>query len=231
MNVFDLLRNVYGAKGLPFPRPPKKGDGTAVAGQFFGEFATNDFRSEGSAIASNNDYALPALNDKANQGNQIRKYDDSHLGTYQFLPASIVWYNSQTKKKVVTDLPNALVIISGEKEIVETTIVDVGTVFEQVFVKPYTISIIATLIGDKGLWPQSLLQDMNALWQENAPVTLRCALTDVFLNKQVNGSWVNNAENNFIIHKIGIMDNQGAENVEVIQIDGMSNIDFELELA
>jgi hypothetical protein len=37
-------------------------------------------------------------------------------------------------------------------------------------------------------------------------------------------------ERNAIITKISVLDNAGAENVEVIQFDLRSNIDFELEI-
>ncbi len=204
-NVFDILQKVYGARGLPFPLPPKKGDGTAI-GSAFGKSLTG----EGSAIAQVGNYPLPPVLDKASTGAFIRKYDDSYLGSYQFLPATI---NG-------VDLPNAVVIITGEKHIEETDIVDVGTVFEKVFTRPYSISIICTLISADNNWPELQIQQMRDLWLIDAPVTLRCALTDQFIQ----------AENNFIIKNIAVLDNQGSENVEVIQLDGMSNIDFELEL-
>ena len=202
VNVLNILSKVFGARGLPFPGHPKLGEGEKVA-----------------PLSGYSDVSLGQINTVAKEnGSLIRKYDDSHLGTYQFLPAYIQ-YDAGFGLEYC-DLPNALVIISGEKEIVETTIVDVGTVFEQVFIKPYSISIIVTLIGDKKNWPEDKIQQIRDLWLNNDPVTLRCALTDIFLQQ----------DNNFLIKKISILDNQGSENVEVMQIDGMSNIDFQLEL-
>lgn len=204
-NVFNILQKVYGARGLPFPLPPKQGDGTAI-GSTFGKPLTGD----GTAIASVGNYPLLPVFDVASTGSLIRQYEDSLLGSYQFLPATL---NG-------VDLPNAVVIITGEKHIEETDIVDVGTVFEKVFTRPYSISIICTLIGLDGNWPERQIQQIRDLWRIDEPVTLRCALTDQFIQ----------AENNFIIKNIAVLDNQGSENVEVIQLDGMSNIDFELEL-
>lgn len=204
-NVFDLLQKVYGARGLPFPTPPKQGNGSAIGGVF-----DSPLTGEGTAIAKVGNYSSPTAKDKATTGSLIRKYDDSYLGTYQFLPASI---ND-------IDLPNAVVIITGEKHIEETDIVDVGTVFEKVFTRPYSISIIVTLIGTQYNWPEKEIQAIRDLWLIDAPVTLRCALTDQFIQ----------TDNNFIIKNIAVLDNQGSENVEVIQLDGMSNIDFQLEI-
>lgn len=204
VNVFNILQKVYGARGIPFPKPPKDNSPSKIA-----EAGTPEV-SYPSVLAAAGDIAANTINDRASLGSLIRKYEDELLGTYHFLPATI---NG-------VDLPNALVIISGEKEIVQTDIVDVGTVFEKVFTKPYDISIIVTLMGDKGNWPEDKIKTIRDLYLIDGVVTLKCALTDLFLQKK----------DNFIIQKINLMDNQGSENVEVIQIDGMSNIDFELEI-
>lgn len=190
ISVINILNKIYGPRGLPFPQKPKMGDQPVIAGGF--------------EVSARNP------KDEANRTSPIRKYDKEDLGSYDFLPATINGI----------DMPNALVIISGEKEIVETDIVDVGTVFEKVFTKPYDISIICTLIGEEGNWPEKKLSEMAALWKKDDLVTLKCALTDIFLQ----------AENNLVISSISVLDSQGSENVEVIQIDGRSNIDFELEI-
>ncbi|MBK7097907.1 MAG: hypothetical protein IPH58_05590 [Sphingobacteriales bacterium] len=51
-------------------------------------------------------------------------------------------------------------------------------------------------------------------------VTFTCALTWPFLHPA--------EENNFLITKIAILDNEGSEDTEVIQIDGKSNVEFEM---
>jgi hypothetical protein len=196
-NIFQILNLVYGAKGIPFPNKPLQGNGTA--------------------IAKVGEYSRPAIADKSTTGSLIRKFDDELLGTYQFLPASIRWKNSNGADQT-TDLPNALVIISGEKNIQETDIVDVGTVFEKVFTRPYDITIICTLIGENGNWPETNLIEFRDIWKEDMVVTLKCGLTNLFIEP----------ENNFLIKRMDILDNQGSENVEVIQFSGMSNIEFEL---
>lgn len=190
INLFEVLSKVYGPKGLPFPNPPEQGDQRVIAGGFM---------NEGRTVAETSSTGAP-----------LRKYDADVLGTYQFLPATIDGI----------EMPNPIVIITGEKSIVETDIVDVGTVFEKVFTKPYSITIICTLIGENGNWPEAKLKEQVALWKKDEVVTLKCASTDLFLQ----------AEHNLVITNIAILDSQGAENVEVVQLDGKSNIDFELEL-
>lgn len=190
IRIIDVLNKVYGPKGLPFPSHPKEGEGTAIAGSF--KIETSGTKK------------------RADLGSPVKEYSNDDLGTYEFLPAKIDG----------EPLPNPLVIISGEKSIVETDITDVGTVFEKVFTRPYDISIICTLIGDNKEWPEDKLKKMAALWTKDQLVTLKCALTDIFLQPK----------DNFLITRISMLDAQGAENVEVIQIDGRTNVYFELEI-
>lgn len=158
-------------------------------------------------------------------GTPIVKITDANMGQYEFMPVVI---NDGLKDY---EIPNAVIMITGEKGIIETDVIDRGTVFEKVYERPYDISIVMTLIGDKKEWPAEAYKQTSELYrgkrydeQNNKSivgrdlVTLRCALTNPFLQQ----------DNNFLITKIAVLDNEGAENVEVIQIDGRSNIDFEL---
>ncbi len=190
VNVLDILAKAFGPKGIPFPG--------ANPGKAHSMIATG-FHYNGSKLDQRNDTGTP-----------IKKYTDESLGQYEFLPATIDG----------VEIPNALVIISGEKAIVETDIVDVGTVFEKVFTKPYNITVIATLVGDNGTWPGGKIRDMVKLWKKDDLVTLKCALTDYFIQDR----------NNLVLTNISVLDAEGSESVEVIQFDGRSNIDFELEL-
>jgi hypothetical protein len=190
INVFDILNKVYGPKGIPFPSHADTEPHGLIGSGF---------------KLTNKDTAK-----RDHVGTAIKQFDSEDLGTYTFLPAVLDGLN----------LPNPVVIISGEKEIVETNIVNVGTVFERVFIKPYSISIIATLVGKDGEWPETELRNVVDVWKKDDVLTLRCALTNVFLK----------SENNFVVTNIQLLDAQGAENVEVVQIDGRSNIDFELTI-
>jgi hypothetical protein len=190
INVINILSKVFGAKGMPFP--------------------SGGITGESPVIASGYEYNGSKLDQRNDTGTPIRKYTDERLGQYEFLPATIDG----------VEIPNALVIISGEKSIVETDVVDVGTVFEKVFTRPYSVTIIGTLVGVKGEWPESKLKEMAALWEKEKLVTLKCALTDIFLQ----------GKDNLVLTNISVLDAEGSECVEVIQFEGRSNVDFELEL-
>jgi hypothetical protein len=189
VNVIQVLNRVYGVRGLPFPQKPSHADAPVIAGGFITE-------------------SHPAQQ-RSSVGTPVKKYSNQDLGQYEFLPATI---NGIA-------IPNALVMISGEKSIVETDIVDVGTVFEKVFTRPYDITIIATLTGDNQ-WPELELKQLVDLWKKDDLVTLKCALTDLFIQDK----------NNLVLTAIAMLDAEGSETTEVIQFTGRSNIDFELEL-
>ena len=189
MNVFDILSKVYGARGIPFPNKPLEGSGSAIANGFKYKDNTTELITDG-------------------LGSYIKEYTDESLGQYVFMPVSIDGYK----------LSHPLIIISGEKQIIETDLVEVGTVFEKVFTKPYDITIITTLVGVNKAWPQQQYNEIINLWKKDDVVTVKSAITNPFLQPT----------NNMLITKISLLENDGAESVEIVQIDGRSNVDFEL---
>lgn len=153
---------------------------------------------------------LPEIADKRFSQMGTRMWGKNVLGRPVFMPAKIDGL----------ELPNPLITITGEKEIVETVLVDVGTVFERVFTRPYNVSIILTLIAENDVWPEAQVREIVALWKKDDVVTIDCVLTDLFLKYR----------DNLIITNISLLDMQGVENAQVIEINGRSNIEFELEL-
>lgn len=193
VSVINLLSKVFGARGIAFPQKPNLIDKQPI---------TN---------ATGFNTSIAAYNNENKNGVAIRKYSDEGLGKYDFMPVEINGIN----------IPNALIMISGEKEIIETNVIDSGTVFEKAFTKPYDITVIATLIGETGAsYPEIEMWQLTDLWKVDDIVTIKSALTDFFLV----------TKNNALITKISVLDNAGAENVEVLQFDLRSNVDFELEI-
>ncbi len=187
--MLNILSKVFGARGIPFPNKPLEGSGSAIANGFEYKDNTKELIHDG-------------LN------SYIKEYTDESLGQYVFMPVSIDGYK----------LSHPLIIISGEKQIIETDLVDVGTVFEKVFTRPYDISIITTIVGENKAWPQRQYNEIVKLWKKDDVVDLSSAITNPFLQPK----------HNFLITKISLLENDGAESVEIIQIDGRSNVDFQL---
>ncbi|MCX6210079.1 MAG: DUF6046 domain-containing protein [Bacteroidetes bacterium] len=200
VSVINILNKVFGAKGIAFPQKVTTTQPIDTAAGF--------------------SYNGSPYNDVNKNQTAIRKYTDRQLGKYEFMPVEIDGIA----------IPNALIMITGEKEIIETNVAGAldsdgnivgGTVFEKSFVKPYDLTVIATLIGDGAMnYPEDEMWRLTDLWKKNDVVTLKCALTDYFLE----------TSNNALITKISVLDNAGAENIEVLQFDLRSNIDFELQI-
>lgn len=195
ISLSTLLQRITPKSGIPFPGKSLEGDGVHIAPAFP---QTND---------------NPSMTEQVNDWNtKVVRIDESSLGRYTFMPVYINGY----------ELPNALIMITGEKGIIETDLTETGTVFEKVYDRPYDIQILVQLIGENKLWPQQQFNELTSLWKGNELVRLKCALTDYFLDP--------NTEYNFLLTKISVLDNGGSESNEFIQFDGRSNIDFELEI-
>lgn len=188
-NIGDILKRVYGYRGLPFPASP---DTTGVS------FIGSEFKET---------TAIPTQ-ERISKGTPL--WGQNVLGRPVFMPVKIGGI----------ELPNPLISFSGEKAIIETDVTEVGTVFEQVFIRPYDITIICTLINKEGSFPEKEVIKFEKLYREGTLYTLECAFTDIFLQPK----------NNFILGKIDIVDMEGVEDAQVIQLSGRSNVDFELEI-
>jgi len=206
ISLKDLLGYIPGSPlGAPFPGVPLEGEGPKVAPGFEGE------------------PAQPLQNQADYMGTPVIKVTDEQLGKYDFCPITI---DDGLKKY---ELPISFLMISGQKGIIETDVIDRGTVFEKVFERPYDISILVIIQSEDGTWPAGRYKEIAEMYRGNRLengekikgkdlVTLKCALTNPFLQPE----W------NFLITKIALQDNGGAEDMEIFQIDGRSNIEFKL---
>lgn len=202
IDLIKLIQHKPTPVGLPFPFPPDN-DGAPKIASGFTEADIHDLEEQTDI------YGTPVV-----------KITDANLGRYEFMPILIDDGSKQYS------LPNSLIMIQGQKGIIETDVIDRGTVFEKVYERPYDISILVQIFDDINYkWPAQQFKEMAEMYRGNREpnksrdlVTLKCALTNPFLQP----------ENNFLITKFQLLDNGGSENMEVIQIDGRSNIDFEL---
>ena len=157
-NLGDMLLNVIGYKGLPYPggfipdAPSKyKADGYEYPGEQASEKTSSDF------------------------GSTLRKKDAQ--GRWYFMP--IVLEHKGTEYEI----PNAVISIRGKKSIVETAIVGrKGTVKELISVDDYEIRIAGVCLDVD--FPDQQINSLNDLYNINESVTLKCALTDIFLDEE-----------------------------------------------
>jgi len=155
---------------------------------------------------------------RANQGGrkETALWGKNLLGQPVFMPA---WLAKGDDFEI--ELQNPLVIISATKSIVETNLVGQnGTVKEFINTQDYSIRIISTIINKDGTFPESKLYEYVKLVKRNEILTLKCALTDLFLQ----------AKDNVVITGFSVPDMQGIINAQVLEIQLKSDWYYELEL-
>nr|WP_129732862.1 DUF6046 domain-containing protein [Parabacteroides goldsteinii] len=193
-NLGDMLLNVIGYKGLPYPGgfipdvPGKyKADGYEYPGEQVSEKTSSDF------------------------GSTLRKKDAE--GRWYFMP--IVLEHKGTEYEI----PNAVISIRGKKSIVETAMVGrKGTVKELISVDDYEIRIAGVCLDVD--FPDQQIGALNELYNINESVTLKCALTDIFLDE----------EDKVVIKSIDFAEMKGCETAQVFTMELVTDRSFELIL-
>lgn len=109
-------------------------------------------------------------------------YAHNDQGTLHYMPVYL-WTNDKAEGvnfKVM--LPYAVVAISAQKRIVETTLVEQGgTLKELIGLEDYVISIKGLMVGKDNVFPEADIADLRNLYEWNRPISMQCALTDIFL--------------------------------------------------
>lgn len=191
-SVKDILLDVTGYKGLPYP----------------GAWLPTVNRSESGAEY---EYDGETAGEKTNTdlGSLLRKKDVT--GRYYFLPVVL------EHKGKEYEIPNAVISFTGKKSIVETAMVGrKGSVKELISMDDYEISIQGIALAED--FPEEALSELNELYNINEAVTLKCALTDIFLAD----------EDRVVIRSMDISDMKGQESFLVFKMDLVTDCGFEL---
>lgn len=193
-NLSDMLLSVLGYKGLPYPGgfiPDAPGKYKADGYEYPGEQASEKTSSD--------------------FGSTLRKKDAQ--GRWYFMP--IVLEHKGTEYEI----PNAVISIRGKKSIVETAMVGrKGTVKELISVDDYEIRIAGVCLDVDFLDQQ--INALNELYNINESVTLKCALTDIFLDE----------EDKVVIKSIDFAEMKGCETAQVFTMELVTDRSFELIL-
>ena len=117
------------------------------------------------------------------------------------------------------EIPNAVISINGKKTIVETAMVGrKGTVKELISVDDYEINIAGVALDSD--FPDSQIAELNDLYNINEAVTLKCALTDIFLEE----------EDKVVLKSIDFQEMRGCETSQVFKMNLVTDRSFELIL-
>ncbi len=211
-NISSLLSYLL-PKGLPFFATLQ--DNSNPIASDFDKADAEDYSYSFNESASSNIALVSQLNNSEFYRNNV-------LGRPVFLPASLSWF--EAGRLQTYELPNPIVFISGRKNIITTQLAGKnaqGTVKEIISTNDYSINILCQSISNDRTWPLSDYNYLANIFKKNRQYTLRCILTDPFLQK----------ENNVVITDISVPDMRGITNAQVVQFSLLSDKYYELEIS
>ena len=144
-------------------------------------------------------------------GSVLRKKDAQ--GRWYFMP--VVFEHKGTEYEI----PNAVVSINGKKTIAETPMVGrQGTVKELISVNDYEINIAGIALDND--FPDQQIAQLNDLYNINEAVTLKCALTDIFLDE----------DDMVVLKHIDFQEMRGFETAQAFKMSLVTDRSFKLIL-
>ncbi len=187
-SMADILKSAVGYKGLPFPN--------GFMPPMPSEYKADGEYSYNKSLTEKRSSAL---------GVTLRKKDA--LGVWYFLPVVL---NG-------VELPNTVISIKGKKTIVETAMVGrKGTVKELISVDDYEIEIAGVILESD--YPDETIAQLHDIYDINASVELKCALTDIFLEE----------EDKVVIKSIEFPSMKGCETSQAYKMSLATDKSFEL---
>lgn len=200
-NIERLLQSVIGYRGLPFP------------GALFPNRPAGSYRGTAPEIPT-----APAPQQELVKGTRLYKQDA--LGRWYFMPVFIKHADVRSSEHTL-ELPNAVLSITGTKNIVRTPLVGRrGTVKELINVGDYKISIAAFIHSTDGSYPEAEISRMKELYNINESVELISALTDLLLDEG----------DRIVITDIQYPPTPGLEDGQVVTIECETDSSFELTI-
>lgn len=191
----DMLLNVIGYKGVPYP-----GGFLPDAPARYSKDGEFSYSGEQASEKTSSDF-----------GSTLRKKDAQ--GRWYFMPVVL------EHKGTEYEIPNAVISIRGKKSIVETAMVGrKGTVKELISIDDYEIRIAGVCLDVD--FPDQQINELGELYNINESVTLKCALTDIFLDE----------EDKVVIKSIDFAEMKGCETAQVFTMELMTDRSFELIL-
>ncbi len=189
-NIPNMLASIVGYKGVPFP----------------GALAPR--RPQGDYTAEAYEFASTApVRQELVKGTQLYKQD--WRGRWYFMPVTI---NG-------VEIPNAVISITGKKNIVETSMVGrKGSVKELISIDDYKITVAGFIQSTDGTYPEAGITQIRELFNVNESVEFISVLTDLVLDE---GDKV-------VLTDIEWLSTPGIEDGQAIRIECITDKEFEL---
>ncbi|MBU7576649.1 MAG: hypothetical protein KAF40_01180 [Flavihumibacter sp.] len=156
----------------------------------------------------------------AGLGSLLYKPDDL-LGVETFLPITFSGLLDGEAFELTPSI--AVASVACQKTIVSTALVDrAGEVNELVSTEAYVINVKGILLRPDDEWPESQLIELHDMFRINAAITMRSALTDIFIRGEYN--------HKVIVRSFRIQPTPGVHHAIAFELDIKSDGIFILEL-
>jgi len=121
-------------------------------------------------------------------------------------------------------IPYCVVAVSAKKTIIETPVTERrGTVKELISIQDYQIRLRGFLVGSGNNFPEQDVARLRDLFESNVPVSLKCALTDIFLLRPDRSG-----SDNVVIRELSFPSVTGVKNVRPFELVCVSDEPFSL---
>ena len=201
---FDAVKSILSVlsyKGIPFPGAWFPWPDTKLPDN--GEFNPSELRATGGETMTS-------------KGTVLRR---ELQGRSFFMPVTFIHTDKEREITTEYEIPNAVIGFTGKKNIVETPMVGRrGTVKELISIDDYEISIAGAAAESD--WPEEQLAQLVELFEINEAVSLRCALTDIFMQE----------DDRVVIKDIEFAEMQGYETMQTVRISAVTDRSFELRI-
>lgn len=145
-------------------------------------------------------------------GKGVKFYAKNSLGNLMYMPVTL-----STESRAIT-LDNTVISLTCKKTIVETPLVArKGTVKEEISIDDWEITIKGIIIG-KTVYPETEVERLKTLFEENRALGINNVLTSIFLDGQ----------EKVVITSLELNDNKGMEHVQPFTMQLVSDTEFDL---
>lgn len=140
-----------------------------------------------------------------------------------YLPVALTYMDN--RRLTTWQLPHPVVAIRSKKNIVETPLTErAGTVVEIINTEHYSISIKGFIIGRDNELPEDDVTRLRKIYESNEPMSIKCALTDVFLVRPERAG-----SDQVAIRELNLPAVMGVKNVRPYELALMSVEPFDLK--
>lgn len=216
-SIADLFEKAFGYKSEAFNvehRSPRE-DNSATDKKK--EFSYNPKADKPVAVRTNSIGGTPLYA----TANNVEYYLPVTITAYGYDSGSKSW----NVQKDPFDLPHPIVSVKSQKKIIETELTEGnrGTFKELINQGDYEINIKGLCIGDDGEFPDQLIKSLRELYECGAPVSIKNALTDIFLV-----SSLRQGKDSIVIKDLSFPEVRGVKHVFAYEMSCVSDSPFDL---